>query len=49
MQLLDGFETTQDSVIGALPELIRAAGYERVDETTTFATALGTMRLFKAI
>lgn len=49
VQLLDGFETTRDSVIGALPELIRAAGYERVDETTKFATALGTMRLFRAM
>lgn len=48
VQLLDGFETTRDSVGGALPELLRAAGYDRVEGTAKFDTPLGTMRLFRA-
>ena len=48
VQLLDGFESTRDSVSGALPELLRAAGYDRVEETAKFDTPLGTMRLLRA-
>lgn len=48
VQILDGFETTRDSVTGALPELLRAAGYDRVQDTAKFDTPLGTMRLFRA-
>ncbi len=48
VQLLDGFETTRDSVTGALPDLMRATGYHRVEETANFAAPLGTMRLFRA-
>jgi ubiquinone/menaquinone biosynthesis C-methylase UbiE len=48
VQLLDGFETTQDSVAGALPDLVRGAGFSRVEETASFATPAGTMRLFRA-
>lgn len=48
VQLLDGFETTRDSVGGALPELLRAAGYERVEDTAKFDAPLGTMRLLRA-
>ena len=49
VQLLDGFETTRDSVTGALPELLRAAGNDRVEETAKFDTPLGTIRLFRAV
>jgi SAM-dependent methyltransferase len=48
VQLLDGFETTRESVAGALPGLLRAAGYEGVEETEKFDTPLGTMRLLRA-
>jgi len=48
VQLLDGFETTRDSVTGALPELMHVAGYRRVEDTAKFDTPLGTMRLFRA-
>lgn len=48
VQLLDGFETTRDSVAGALPRLLRAAGYEGVEETAKLDTPLGTMRLLRA-
>lgn len=48
VQVLDGFATTRDSVTGALPDLMRAAGHHRVEETASFATPLGTMRLYRA-
>ena len=48
VQLLDGFETTRDSVIGALPELLSAGGYDRVEDTAKFDAPLGTMRLLRA-
>jgi ubiquinone/menaquinone biosynthesis C-methylase UbiE len=48
VRLLDGFETTRDSVSGALPELLRAAGYDRVEDTAKFDAPLGTMRLLRA-
>jgi ubiquinone/menaquinone biosynthesis C-methylase UbiE len=48
VQLVDGFRTTRDSVAGALPELLHAGGYARVEETAKFDTPLGTMRLFRA-
>lgn len=48
VQLLDGFETTRDSVIGALPELMRKSGFPETAETASFATPLGTMRLYRA-
>ena len=48
VRLLDGFATTRDSVTGALPKLMRAAGYGRVEDTAKVDTPLGTMRLFRA-
>lgn len=48
VRLLDGFETTRDSVTGALPGLLRSAGYEGVEETAKLDTPLGTMRLMRA-
>ncbi len=47
VQLLDGFETTRDSVAGALPTLLRAAGFEDVEETTKFDAPLGTIQLLR--
>lgn len=48
VQLLEGFETTRDSVAGALPGLARSAGFSAVQETASFATPVGTMRLLRA-
>lgn len=48
VQLLDGCETTRDSVTGALPGLLRRAGYQGVQETAKFDTPLGTVRLMRA-
>ncbi len=49
VQLLDGFETTNDSVNGLLPEYIQLAGFKNVAETKTFQTVFGTVSLYKAI
>ena len=48
VQLLDGFETTQDSVENALPKLIKDSGFIQVDNKIYFPTLLGTIRLFQA-
>ncbi|MCL4522717.1 MAG: methyltransferase domain-containing protein [Acidobacteria bacterium] len=48
VQILDGFETTADSAKGLLPELMREAGFEDVQQTDQFATVLGTLCLYRA-
>lgn len=48
VQLLDGFETTQDSVRGALPVLMQGAGFVEVENRGSIPTILGTIRLFQA-
>ena len=48
VQVLDGFETTRDSVAGVLPVMMAQAGFVSVHHTQDFATALGTMALYSA-
>ncbi len=48
VRLLDGFETTEDSVQGRLLEMIRAAGFANVQETGRINTPLGTITLCRA-
>lgn len=48
VQLLDGFETTQDSVKNVLPNAIRETGFLKADETGVFKTMVGTVRIFSA-
>lgn len=48
VQLLDGFETTTDSVRGRLPSLIARSGFADVAETQRLRTPLGTMSLYRA-
>jgi hypothetical protein len=48
VQLLDGFETTEDSVRGRLPSLMREAGFTEVAETHRERTVFGTLSLFRA-
>ncbi len=48
VQLLDGFETTSDSVSGVLPELMRKAGFVDVAVNETISTPLGTITLYSA-
>lgn len=48
VQMLDGFETTRDSVRGELPKLIEEAGFEALREDRPLRTALGTLRFWTA-
>jgi ubiquinone/menaquinone biosynthesis C-methylase UbiE len=48
IQLLDGFETTGDNFRGRLPDLIKRAGFENVEETNRFNTVFGTIRLLRS-
>jgi ubiquinone/menaquinone biosynthesis C-methylase UbiE len=48
VQLLDGFETTTDSVNGLLPGFMQDAGFVAVTETRTFSTVYGTLSLYRA-
>ena len=48
VQLLDGFDNTRDNVQGQLPALFERAGFRHVCEVRTFATALGTLSLYRA-
>ena len=48
VQLLDGFETTTDSVRGRLVEFLREAGFESVSETHRVRSILGTLSMYKA-
>lgn len=45
IQLLDGFETTVDNFKGLLPELIKEAGFQQVEEKSCYNTIFGTIRL----
>jgi ubiquinone/menaquinone biosynthesis C-methylase UbiE len=49
VQLLDGFETTADSVRGILPELLYEAGFDDVEETGKYKTVFGTLRMWRAV
>ena len=49
VQVLDGFATTSDNVRGLLPDLLRAAGFEKVKITDSYSTPLGTLSLYQAL
>jgi hypothetical protein len=46
--LLDGSETTADSFNGLLPKLMTDAGFEAVEETNSFNSLFGTIRLHQS-
>lgn len=48
VQLLDGFETTEDNVRGHLVEYLEQAGASEYQEHALFNTVLGTLRLIRA-
>jgi ubiquinone/menaquinone biosynthesis C-methylase UbiE len=48
VQLLDGFDTTRDSVEGNLPNLMKEAGFADVENSRFVPTFLGTVQLFQA-
>jgi ubiquinone/menaquinone biosynthesis C-methylase UbiE len=47
IQLLDGFETTKDSVSNALPSAMKESEFLNVGEVKAFNTIVGTVRLTK--
>lgn len=49
IQLLDGFENTQDNVSGKLITLFEKAGFVEVSQRQTFGTIYGTMALYRAV
>ena len=49
IQLLDGFENTQDNVSGKLITLFQTAGFVVVSLRQTFGTVYGTMALYSAV
>lgn len=48
VQMLDGFNTTADSVKGLLPELFSQAGFEDTQQTDRHITPFGTLALYRA-
>jgi len=48
IQMLDGFATTRDSVMGVLPELLSLARFETVELTHNYSTLFGTLSLYRA-
>lgn len=49
IQVLDGFENTQDNVWGRLIELFEQEGFAKVAERQRFPTIFGTMALYGAV
>jgi len=48
IQMLDGFVTTRDSVMGVLPERLSLPGFETVELTRNYSTLFGTLSLYCA-
>lgn len=49
VQLLDGFETTKDSVTNALPKAVKESDFSEVEEKGVFKSLVGTVRLIKGV
>ncbi|MBK6785110.1 MAG: class I SAM-dependent methyltransferase [Saprospiraceae bacterium] len=48
VQILDGFQTTNDNVNGKIPQYIASVGFINVQITQSINTAIGTFSYFKA-
>ena len=48
VQNLDGRENTEPNARGVLPELMRQAGFRRVEETVVITTISGSISLYRA-
>ena len=48
IQILDGFQTTEDNVQGLLPELMASAGFQNIAINDEVSTMFGTMTLYSA-
>ncbi|MCC5980028.1 MAG: class I SAM-dependent methyltransferase [Salinarimonas sp.] len=49
VQRIDGFEDTKHNARGILPELMREAGFDPVEETARVATPSGAITIFRAV
>ncbi|MBA4058477.1 MAG: methyltransferase type 11 [Marivirga sp.] len=49
VQMLDGFETTNDSVNDLLPKVIKESDFSQVEETGNYTTLVGTVRLMRGV
>ena len=49
VQYVDGFADTQPNGDGVLPTLMREAGFVEVEETDVFATATGSISIYRAV
>jgi len=49
VQLVDGFETTGDSLLGALSSLLGEAGFSSVEEWCRQNTPVGTLTFYRAV
>ena len=49
VQIVDGFADTQFNADGLLPDLMREAGFIDIAETDLFATATGSVSIYRAI
>ncbi len=49
VQLLDGFETTDDNLRGLLPGLLEASGFSAPELIRNMATPLGTIAIIRAV
>lgn len=49
VQFLDGFATTADNVRGAIPAMMRDAGFTAVEETDRLRTLFGTLSLYRGV
>lgn len=49
IQMLDGFESTQDNVQGLLPVVLRDCGFKQPTLRDTIPTVFGTMALYSAV
>lgn len=47
VQILDGYKTTNDNVQGKLPQLMKEAGFKKIEITDEINTVLGTVEIFK--
>ena len=48
VQLLDGFATTRDNVLGRLPDFMQEEGFGDVAETRRWTTGLGSLSFYRA-
>lgn len=49
VQMLDGFKTTNDNVLGKMPDIMQKAGFRNIEIIDSINTAIGTFSYLRAI